>query len=117
MTPILPPVLGALDLPAPELHAARLDGEVFALDECFCPIDEIEQSIHRARALAAILPGQTHRRTEDGGLDFRRARPAAGAPPGVRRHRRADPAPVGADRRARGRARRRRCARVSAGCG
>jgi hypothetical protein len=58
MTPILPPVLGALDLPAAELNAARLDGEVFALDECFCPIDEIEQSIHRARALAAILPAR-----------------------------------------------------------
>jgi hypothetical protein len=58
MTPILPPVLGALDLPAAELNAARLDGEVFALDECFCPIDEIEQSVHRARALAAILPAR-----------------------------------------------------------
>jgi hypothetical protein len=52
----LPGVLSRLDLPLPELQAARLDGEVFALDECFCPIDEVEQQRHRAASLALLLP-------------------------------------------------------------
>jgi hypothetical protein len=47
----LPPVLSGLDLPLAELHAARLDGEVFRVDDCFSPIDEIAQPAHRARAL------------------------------------------------------------------
>ena len=58
MTPRLAPVLSRRDLPEAELYAARLDGEVFAIDECFCPVDEIEQRTHRARALAAILPAR-----------------------------------------------------------
>ena len=49
----LPPVLSTLDLPAPELCAARLDGELFVIDGCFCPVDEIEQPKHRAAALNA----------------------------------------------------------------
>jgi len=54
----LPPVLSADDLPAPELGAARLDGEVFAVGECFAPVDEIEQPGHRA---AAVHAGQSGR--------------------------------------------------------
>ena len=52
----LPAVLSRLDLPLPELQAARLDGEVFALDECFCPIDEVDQNRHRAASLALLVP-------------------------------------------------------------
>jgi hypothetical protein len=51
----LPSVLSSLDLPLPELQAARLDGELFSVDECFSPIDEIERREHRARALALQL--------------------------------------------------------------
>ena len=47
----LPPVLSSDDLPAPELYAAKLDGDVFAIDTCFAPVDEIEQPRHRVRAL------------------------------------------------------------------
>lgn len=43
------------DLPLEELQAARLDGEVFAIDECFSPIDSVEQRSHRAQALATLM--------------------------------------------------------------
>lgn len=56
MTHRLPPVLSPVDLPVAELHAARLDGELFRVDDCFSPVDEIEQPGHRARALRACLP-------------------------------------------------------------
>jgi hypothetical protein len=49
----LPAVLSAVDIPAPELRAARLDGEVFAVGDCFSPVDEIEQPRHRAAAAHA----------------------------------------------------------------
>jgi len=52
----LPPVLSALDLPVAELAAARLDGELFRIDDAFAPVDEIEQPSHRAQALRAALP-------------------------------------------------------------
>lgn len=52
----LPSVLSANDLPFAELLAARLDGELFRIDDCFAPVDEIEQPAHRARALRAGLP-------------------------------------------------------------
>jgi hypothetical protein len=52
----LPPVLTAEDLPLAELQAVRLDGEVFALDAAFTPIDEVESPRHRARAAHAGLP-------------------------------------------------------------
>jgi hypothetical protein len=52
----LPPVLSDRDLPLSELQAARLDGEVYRVDECFSPIDEIEQRDHRGLALAAVFP-------------------------------------------------------------
>lgn len=51
----LPAVLSAIDIPAPELRAARLDGEVFAVGDCFAPVDEIEQPRHRAAAVHAGL--------------------------------------------------------------
>jgi hypothetical protein len=38
------------------LLAARLDGEVYPVADCFCPIDEIEQSSHRGAAIAALVP-------------------------------------------------------------
>ncbi|MCU1403664.1 MAG: hypothetical protein JWM70_1988, partial [Microbacteriaceae bacterium] len=34
-------VLCRIDLPEAELQAARLDGEVYAVSECFCPIDVV----------------------------------------------------------------------------
>lgn len=51
----LPAVLSSCDLPFPELQAARLDGELFAVDECFSPIDELELRENRAKALALQL--------------------------------------------------------------
>lgn len=56
MTSRLLPVLSRTDLPEAELRAARLDGEVFAVGECFCPVDEVIGPAHRARSLAAVLP-------------------------------------------------------------
>lgn len=49
----LPCVLSSVDLPLAELTAARLDGELFGIDRCFSPVDEIEQPLHRVRALRA----------------------------------------------------------------
>lgn len=51
MSPRLPPVLSRANLPEAELYAARLDGELFAIDDCFSPIDEVECSGYRARSL------------------------------------------------------------------
>jgi hypothetical protein len=47
----LPQVLGTEDLPLPELCAARLDGEVFALARGWVPVDEPDLPSLRARAL------------------------------------------------------------------
>ena len=52
----LPSVLSSADLPIAELTAARLDGELFGVDSCFAPIDEIEQTHHRAASLGAVVP-------------------------------------------------------------
>lgn len=38
------------------MNAARLDGEVFAVDECFQLVDSWEDSTTRGRCLAATLP-------------------------------------------------------------
>ena len=54
----LPPVLSSDDLPVPELYAARLDGQLYAVGTGFAPVDEIEQPHHRARALLAGLGGR-----------------------------------------------------------
>ena len=51
MSTRLSPVLSPADLPEAELHAARLDGELFAVDDRFSPIDEIECAGYRARSL------------------------------------------------------------------
>lgn len=56
MTRLLPGVLDARYLPRPELNAARLDGEVFSVDECFQVIDAGDDAVTRGRALAATLP-------------------------------------------------------------
>jgi hypothetical protein len=45
-------VLHPTDLPLAELWAARLDGELFAVDEAFIPIDTPESPEHRARSLS-----------------------------------------------------------------
>ncbi len=50
----LSPVLSRLELAEAELHAARLDGELFAIGDCFSPIDEIECSRYRARSLLPL---------------------------------------------------------------
>lgn len=49
-------VLSAADLPLAELSAARLDGELFALDECYALSDLPVGPDERGQALAAILP-------------------------------------------------------------
>ena len=52
----LSPVLTARDLPLAELHAARLDGELYAIDSCFCPIDEPELPMVRAASIVYQWP-------------------------------------------------------------
>lgn len=56
MTPPLASILTCVDLPAVELQAARMDGELFGIDECFSPVDLPEAQTQRAHALASILP-------------------------------------------------------------
>jgi len=51
----LPAVLSAADLPATELSAARLDGELFEVADCFSPIDLPDGAILRAQSLAQDL--------------------------------------------------------------
>lgn len=46
-------VLSETDLPAPELQAARLDGELYGLSDAYCQIGELEGPAHRARAARA----------------------------------------------------------------
>ena len=46
-------ILTTDDLPLTELHALRLDGELFAIDEAFSPIDQPESIVQRAKALEA----------------------------------------------------------------
>jgi hypothetical protein len=55
MTPRLPEVLSPADLPMAELCAARLDGDLFAIADCFSPVDLPEQPADRARAAAQRL--------------------------------------------------------------
>jgi hypothetical protein len=54
----LPGVLSASDLPLAELCAARLDGELVPLDECFCPVDAVLGASERAEALARTVPAR-----------------------------------------------------------
>jgi hypothetical protein len=48
---LIPPVLTSHDLPAAELAALRLDGEVYPLVDGWCTIDSLEGSRHRAAAV------------------------------------------------------------------
>jgi hypothetical protein len=52
----LGPVLTIADLPLAELHAARLDGELFAIDACFAPVDEPAIPALRAESIAVQWP-------------------------------------------------------------
>lgn len=52
----LPAVLCSDDLPEAELHAAKLDGELYQVDHCFSPIDEIEARHSRARSVLLSVP-------------------------------------------------------------
>ncbi len=56
MTLRLAPVLSTRDLPAAELRAAALDGELVPIDGCWAPIDEPDRASQRALALAVQLP-------------------------------------------------------------
>ena len=49
--PRLPAVLTTRDVPAAELGAMRLDGELYELAAGWCPIDELEGPTHRAAAV------------------------------------------------------------------
>ncbi len=48
-------VLSPVDLPAAELFAARLDGELLAVGECFSPVDLPGSAVIRAQSLARDL--------------------------------------------------------------
>jgi hypothetical protein len=52
----LPVVLGTDDLPIAELCAARLDGDVFAIDDGWAPIDEPDLPAFRAAVVALRVP-------------------------------------------------------------
>lgn len=54
----LPAVLSHLDLPLAELSAARLDGEVYAVDEGYCPVDVPSGPFERAAAIADYCQGR-----------------------------------------------------------
>jgi hypothetical protein len=52
----LPAVLTPEDLSLAELSSARLDGEVYALGSAWCPVDEIDGPVNRARAVGLLVP-------------------------------------------------------------
>jgi hypothetical protein len=56
MSEPLLPILSRFEFSRPELDALRLDGEVFRLDECAIPIDEVAGPHLRAAVLAIELP-------------------------------------------------------------
>jgi hypothetical protein len=56
MSPRLESILCSVDLPEAELQAARLDGELYAISECFSPIDVISDRELRGRSLSLMLP-------------------------------------------------------------
>lgn len=51
----LSPVLTDIDLPSAELQSARLDGELFVVNQCFSPVDQVDGMALRAGSLAARL--------------------------------------------------------------
>jgi hypothetical protein len=58
MTPRLNPLLTDRDLPTAELCGARLDGEVFALGDGWCCVDEVPAEAVRAQAAALLVKGR-----------------------------------------------------------
>ena len=56
MPKLLPPVLSALDLPAAELSAARLDGEMFCIGDGYASVDAADDATHRAFSFASGVP-------------------------------------------------------------
>lgn len=52
----LPSVLGTEDLPLAELCAARIDGELFAIDDAWTPVDEPDLPAFRAAVVAVRAP-------------------------------------------------------------
>jgi hypothetical protein len=52
----LPAVLSTADLPLAELAAAALDGELYPLGDCWCPVDEPVGPEARACAIAGSVP-------------------------------------------------------------
>jgi hypothetical protein len=56
--PKLSAVLLPSDFPIAELYAARLDGELYAIDDGFSPIDLPENAEQRARSIAELCPGR-----------------------------------------------------------
>lgn len=52
----LPTVLGTDDLPLAELCAARIDGDLFAIDDGWAPVDEPDLPSLRAAAVALRAP-------------------------------------------------------------
>ncbi|KQV24980.1 MULTISPECIES: hypothetical protein [unclassified Microcella] len=59
MTPRLPLILDDRDLPAVELRAAQLDGELDALGEAFLVTDSPVTPVARAASLATRIPDRT----------------------------------------------------------
>ena len=58
MSRTLPLVLSARDLPAEELQAARLDGQVVALASGWCTLDVADTPAVRTAAVSLLLPRQ-----------------------------------------------------------
>jgi hypothetical protein len=56
MPRVVASVLDSRDLPLAELCAARLDGEVYAVDDCFAAMDEVNVTVVRAAAVARTAP-------------------------------------------------------------
>lgn len=54
MSPRLATILTLADLSLAEMCSARLDGELFTIGDFWCPIDEVDDAEHRARALALL---------------------------------------------------------------
>ena len=52
----LAPVLSTADFAEAELAALRLDGEVYRLDNCVVPIDEVPSVLLRGASLATVFP-------------------------------------------------------------
>ena len=55
-------MLGTDDLPLAELCAARIDGDLFAIDEGWAPIDEPDLPSLRAAVVAGEWRGVSRRR-------------------------------------------------------